>query len=617
MSNSTFLKGPNIVHPEKPSAVGSRNSLVREDRSEYKESQLVIDEEVDKILNHINSKLPPEVLSRLNVGGNVKEVLHNYFNQAYQNMYNRYITTVEDEMSKKFRDLVDREESITQKKYTPRGIGELLVDIGGEDKFNSSEIEKGVVNVYSHLQGHLQKSIGTLESDTNAILRQKSDIGAVVRGDNAYSVVKCSVSNDLDRPENVNDVVLSINVLDEEFHSKLFHYQVMTEAIIRDLVSERVMEAIDDEINRINESLVDAGKSEMSTAEAMFEKIRLSESHLADEITTDKAGKKIGKYAIAKESIYKAIEGVAAEFKSDDFDPLALREQVQHVVDDENVRNRGFNTAINSLTSILDGSKLPYQHIENFKNKRLLVIRENKYLDKKELPDENYEIEMVYFDQRQLQEHRIAYQQQIVEFQAEVDQLSRIVHRMYDHHFKNLNQNLDYQDLVKQYTSSAEADDGEFSDYADQKFDAGIWAGLLSDDVVQTEVEDQHPSFNAERKILATKMRRMLEKLQISFGSQYPAERVSVESRLSSLNAAIADFYKRFNPFHVQPGLVLMFRLSTIKRKQTTLRAVGDVLNEFLYKISKGFADPAFANFKRRRSIDGKLNSEIKDVALS
>ena len=101
MARENIVKGPNYVHPEKPSAVGSRNSLNRNERDEYQEARIVIDEEVDKILNHIHAKLPPEVLEKLDVMGSVKSKLHNYFNQDFQNMLNRYLVTAEDEMNKK------------------------------------------------------------------------------------------------------------------------------------------------------------------------------------------------------------------------------------------------------------------------------------------------------------------------------------------------------------------------------------------------------------------------------------------------------------------------------------------------------------------------------------
>ena len=104
---SDFHKGPNLVHPETPSAVGSRNSLNRDGRDEYVEGRVVLDEEVDKIMNHISAKLPPEVLQDLSVMGNIKSYLHSYYNSSFQNMLNRYLTTAEDELGKKVRDLIE------------------------------------------------------------------------------------------------------------------------------------------------------------------------------------------------------------------------------------------------------------------------------------------------------------------------------------------------------------------------------------------------------------------------------------------------------------------------------------------------------------------------------
>ena len=151
MARDLVVKGPRYVHPEKPGAVGSRNSLNRNNRDEYAESKIIIDEEVDKILNHIHAKLPPEVLEKLDVMGSIKSKLHNYFNQEFQNMLNRYIVTMEDEMAKKVRDLVDKEEFRILNRYTPREVSELIDKIGGIEKFNTGEIERSIVNMYGHL----------------------------------------------------------------------------------------------------------------------------------------------------------------------------------------------------------------------------------------------------------------------------------------------------------------------------------------------------------------------------------------------------------------------------------------------------------------------------------
>ncbi|MFW5729242.1 MAG: cytoplasmic filament protein CfpA, partial [Spirochaetota bacterium] len=91
-------KSPNVFHPTKPSAVGSRNSLAQEGRTQKDEYRQLIEEETENVLNDIAVKLPKEVLEQLEVMGGIKEKLYNYFNQNYQNMFNRYITTTEDEM---------------------------------------------------------------------------------------------------------------------------------------------------------------------------------------------------------------------------------------------------------------------------------------------------------------------------------------------------------------------------------------------------------------------------------------------------------------------------------------------------------------------------------------
>ena len=138
-------KSPNVFHPTKPSAVGSRNSLAQEGRDQKTEYDQLINEEADKVLNVVKTKLPQEVLNELDVMGGLKEKVFNYFNQNYQNMFNRYIVTTEDEMVKKVRQFVDKEETKNLARYTPKEMAELLDQVGGADKFNTGEIEKSIV----------------------------------------------------------------------------------------------------------------------------------------------------------------------------------------------------------------------------------------------------------------------------------------------------------------------------------------------------------------------------------------------------------------------------------------------------------------------------------------
>ena len=289
MARDSMSRGPNLIHPEKPSAVGSRNSLNRDNRNEYEESKLIIDEEVDKVLNHIHAKLPPEVLEKIDVMGGVKSKLHNYFNQNFQNMYNRYIVTMEDELGKKVRDLVDKEEYRSLNRYTPREIAEILDKIGGMDKFNTGEVEKSIVNIYGHLQGHIQRGVYELENETNALLRQKTDVGAFVRGENAYAIAKCSFKNNYFKPKTVMDVKLAINILDAEMISPIYHYEVPIETIIKDLISKHVHEMVDQEIKEVNMTLVDEGKEELTDSEIIFEKIKALENYVDDDTPNEQS----------------------------------------------------------------------------------------------------------------------------------------------------------------------------------------------------------------------------------------------------------------------------------------------------------------------------------------
>ena len=212
MGSIDLPKSPMVYHPEKRSAVGSRNSLAQESRDQQSEVDRLLEEEVDKVMNHITTKLPKDVLVNMDVMGGLKEKLYNYFNQNYQNMFNRYIVTTEDEMLKKVRNFVDREEMKVLTRYSPKEIASLLEEVAGADKFNTGEIEKSIVNMYGHLQGHIQRGVNELENLTNSLLRQKTDVGAFIRGENAYSVVKCSFKDSLLKPKTVSNVKLSVKI---------------------------------------------------------------------------------------------------------------------------------------------------------------------------------------------------------------------------------------------------------------------------------------------------------------------------------------------------------------------------------------------------------------------
>ena len=298
-------KSPNVFHPTKPSAVGSRNSLAQEGRTQKDEYRQLIEEETENVLNDISVKLPKEVLEQLDVMGGIKEKLYNYFNQNYQNMFNRYMTTSEDEMVKKIRNYVDKEENKVLARYTPKEISAMLDEIGGADKFNSGEVEKSIVNMYGHLQGHIQRGMNDLENETNALLRQKTDVGAFIRGENAYSIVKCAFKDNLFKPKVCTDVKLSVNILDSELISPIFQYQATVEYLIKDQISRNITTLIDNEIEQYQEELVDEGKEELSDSEVIFEKIKRVPNHTDDDTEDENSAR----YKFMAKNLMEKIEG--------------------------------------------------------------------------------------------------------------------------------------------------------------------------------------------------------------------------------------------------------------------------------------------------------------------
>jgi hypothetical protein len=597
MASLDLPQSPNVFHPEKPSAVGSRNSLAQDYRDQQKEVNQLIEEETNKIMHHLNTKLPKEVLEKLDVMGSLKEKLYNYFNQNYQNMFNRYMVTAEDEMLKKVRGFIDREEMKVLDRYTPKEISNLLDAVGGADKFNTGEIEKSIVNMYGHLQGHVQRGVNDLETLTNSLLRQKTDVGAFVRGENAYSIVKCAFKDNLYKPKTVTDVKLSVNILDTELISPIFQYQATVEYLIKDLLTNYYMDTIDKEIEKLKDERIDSGLDEMSDGNIVFEKMKKVLNLTDDDVENPKSKR----YDIVSKSLMEKISNLRAEIDPESFDQLNIRENLKKIIDLENIRNRGFNTAINSLTSILDTSKMGYQYIENLKNARELILREYDDTDISALPDERYQIRLKYFDNAQLIAERQAYEVMISSFQTKVEHLWDVLNAKYDKSRSSFRIK-DFDDLAKSYKSyiknNYKLPKGE-PIYEDIDH---AWDEISFVKTPETEVEKMNRTFVYEKDKIRRKLIIMKQKLKEMYDYQYPIERRVLEDRLEFLESEFNKFDYLINPFHIQPGLLLDIDITSIKRKKATLDGMANVLNEFLHGVSKGFADAAFASFSRRRS---------------
>ncbi|MDR0388904.1 MAG: cytochrome C oxidase subunit II [Spirochaetaceae bacterium] len=603
-------KSPNVFHPEKPSAVGSRNSLAQEYRDQQKEVNQLLEEETNKVLHHLTSRLPKDALERLDIMGGVKEKLYNYFNQNYQNMFNRYIVTTEDEMVKKVRNFIDGEETKVLARYTPKEVADLLDQVGGADKFNTGEIEKSMVNMYGHLQGHIQRGVNDLENLTNSLLRQKTDTGAFIRGENAYSIVKCAFKDNLVKPKTVTDVKLSVNILDSELISPIFHYQSTVAFLIKDLLSKFIIDALDKEIEKIKDQRIDQGLEELSDSEIIFKKMNKIEDYTDDKIDDPKSKR----YNILAKSLMDKIQDLRAEIDPENFDQLNVRENLKKIVDMENIRNRGFNTAINSITSILDTSKMGYQYIENLKNARELVIREYEDTDPANLPDERYSITMRYFDNAQLIEDRKAYDVQMRSFEIEVAHLWDILEVIYENS-KPFFGITDYKDLAEKNKKRIRKQIKEKTGEPMYEDIDKAWDEISFVKSADTEVERMNRTYLYEKDRIRHRIVLMRDRMKKMYDYQYPIERRVMEDRLAFLEKEYYRFDYMINPYHIQPGLLLDVDITSIKRKKATLDAMANVLNEFLHGVSKGFQDAAFASFSRRRStVRQDINQSFADL---
>jgi len=597
MGSVDLPKSPNVFHPEKPSAVGSRNSLAQEYRDQQLEVNLLMEEETNKVIHHLSAKLPKDVLDRLDVMGSLKEKLYNYFNQNFQNMFNRYMVTSEDEMVKKVRNFIDKEETKILTRYTPGEISNLLDAVGGADKFNSGEVEKSMVNMYGHLHGHIQRGVNELETKTNSILRQKTDTGAFVRGENSYSIVKCAFKDNAEKPLTVTDVKLSVNILDSELISPVFHYQVTVEYIVKDLISKHIIECIDNLVDEVKEERLDQGKEELTDSEVIFTKLGKIETFTDDKPDDPKAKR----YSYVAKALMEKLTDIRAEIDPEAFDALNIRENLKEIIDIENIRNRGFNTAINSITSILDTSRMGYQYIENLKNGREVLIREYEETDVSTLPDERYQIKMRYFDNAQLFEDRKAYDIQLKSFETEVQHLWDILEVIYQQKKGNTPVS-DFDDLAKQKKGRIQKLIKEKTGEPLYEDVAKVWDEISFVKPAETEVEKSNRTYIFEKDKLRITLIRMRDKMQGMYDYMYPVERRVMEERLMWLEKEYFRFDYMINPYHLQPGVLLDVDITSIKRKKQTLDSMANVLNEFLHGVSKGFHDAAFASFSRRRS---------------
>ena len=73
-----------------------------------------------------------------------------------------------------------------------------------------------------------------------------------------------------------------------------------------------------------------------------------------------------------------------------------------------------------------------YQHIENYKFIRRLMVREYEDTETSLLPDERFQLELTYYDAKQVRSMREAYIKQLQEFERTIWEVWEVVNKMYE-----------------------------------------------------------------------------------------------------------------------------------------------------------------------------------------
>jgi len=244
--------------------------------------------------------------------------------------------------------------------------------------------------------------------------------------------------------------------------------------------------------------------------------------------------------------------------------------------------------------------------VENYKHARRMVIREYEETDVARLPDERYEIEMRYYDARQIREEKAAYSAQLHEFQREILRLWDVVEEVYREE-KARTGRRDWSDVVSatlernkpgRRTSWFQTP----TDVDEEETQERMWNEITFVQRKLTSLEEMNQTYEFVIQEFQARFRILRRRLAEIFELRFPAHRLIIEQRLNFLESEFLRFMSKINPYHVQPGLLLELSLTSIKRKKITIQGMSNVLTEFLSGISRGFSDRAVAQHERRRS---------------
>ena len=401
---------------------------------------------------------------------------------------------------------------------SPEGVGRLLGSMGGADCFNTGEIEKSAP----------AKPWGHLEAHADDVLMRKgpplSGAAAFVGRENACRVLSCVFKDNALRPKTVTDARLSLNIPETDLVSPAFRCRTAALYLIGEVICGNLIQGID---------------------------------AAAQSKGVEGPGGKTGELA---GWVLELCTETAPVYDTQDI----VRNFAANVLT-EGGRRRGFDAALGLLVSALADCGLGHQFIENREDGYDLSIREYEDSDAAALPDERYAVRLRYVDRAGLDRERRAYEGAVVDLDARV------------RHFQDLLE-LIYRDSKSVFRVN------DFDDFARKnrnrmgkmRKDGAEWPAAPS------VGEKDEPDSRSLRDGIRVRLAQIRGRMGTVWGYLSPIERRVCEERLALLEKEHARLESMINPCRIQPGLILDFEISSVKRKKTTLHSVSKALDEFL-----------------------------------
>ncbi|MDH4128140.1 MAG: cytoplasmic filament protein CfpA [Spirochaetota bacterium] len=535
-----------------------------DDLSQDKNINSLINNEINNILDHIDSSLSFDSENPLDTETNMRDILHNMISSIYNSIINKYLASIEG---------VDN--------VTPNKINDLLIKPYNSIEFNSPDIEKSIIKMYETLQKHINKEINNFETTTIALLNQKAGLGQFETSKNAYSVVKAMYKDNIIKPKTVTDFKFSVNILDEMLINPIFKHNITSDYLIREIISKHILDEINLEIEESKKIILQTSNSKMSKFEEIFEKINRVEEHVSDDLDDPNSVR----YRYITKKLMEKINNV----DSNNLDNLSISNNIENIINSENLRDKGFIYAVNSLTSILDKYNMSYQFIENQSNNRELIINEYENDYNAKLPDEHFQISLKYFDSNEINSHKEIYNLKLKKLDEEITKIFNVINTINlsskkfgsISNFDNL-YNKVKKDIIKQKKLYGE----QFKEYVNTNSKEWDEISFIKPD--KSNIERENPVYEYEQNHLKNQLVNMKKKLEKKYNHEKPIERVILEKQIDFLEEQYKELACSINPYHLQPGLLLDVNIVSIKKRQITLNRAKKVISEFLNSISKG-----------------------------